>query len=79
MGGRHVMLRRFDPEAIVVLKPGQDVDENDLIQHCQKHLSRFKIPKSFDFVKSLIKSGTSKILKRELREKYWKGFEKRVH
>lgn len=53
------------PKAIVVLKPGEAANENDLIQHCQKHLSRFKIPKSFDFVKSLPKSGTSKILKRE--------------
>jgi len=67
------------PKAIVVLKLGEAANENDLIQHCQKHLSRFKIPKSFDFVKSLPKSGTSKILKRELREIYWKGFEKRVH
>ena len=67
------------PKAIVVLKPGENVTEKDLIQHCRKHLSRFKIPKSFDFVESLPKSGTSKILKRELRESYWKGLEKRVH
>ena len=67
------------PKAIIVLKPGEAATENDLIQHCQKHLSRFKIPKSIDFVKSLPKSGTSKILKRELRERYWRGFEKRVH
>ena len=67
------------PKAMIVLKPGERLTENDLIQYCQKHLSRFKIPKSFDFVGSLPKSGTSKILKRELREQYWKGLEKRVH
>jgi len=67
------------PKAIIVLKPGERLTEDDLIQYCQKHLSRFKIPKSLDFVASLPKSGTSKILKRELREKYWKGLNKRVH
>ena len=64
------------PKTIIVLKPGERLTENDLIQYCQKHLSRFKIPKSLDFVGSLPKSGTSKILKRELREKYWKGLER---
>jgi fatty-acyl-CoA synthase len=67
------------PKALIVLKPGESITEKDLIKHCRKRLSRFKIPKSFDFVGSLPKSGTSKILKRELREKYWRGFEKRVH
>lgn len=67
------------PKAVVVLKSGPRVTEKDLIRHCREHLSRFKVPKSFDFVESLPKSGTSKILKRELREKYWKGLGKRVH
>ena len=67
------------PKAVIVLKPGESIPEEDLIRHCREHLSRFKIPKSFDFVESLPKSGTAKILKRELREKYWKGFDKRVH
>lgn len=67
------------PKAVIVLKAGESTTEEDLIRHCRDLLSGFKVPKSFDFVESLPKSGTAKILKRELREKYWKGFEKRVH
>ncbi|MFC1579782.1 fatty acid--CoA ligase [Thermodesulfobacteriota bacterium] len=67
------------PKAVIVLKSGETVTEKELVQHCREHLSRFKVPKSFDFVESLPKSGTAKILKRELREKYWEGLDKRVH
>jgi len=67
------------PKALVVLKPGMTATEEELIQHCRQHLAGFKIPKSVDFFDSLPKGGTGKILKRELRERYWKGYEKRVH
>jgi acyl-CoA synthetase (AMP-forming)/AMP-acid ligase II len=42
-------------------------------------LPGFKVPKSIEFFDSLPKGGTGKILKKELREKYWAGYEKRVH
>ena len=32
-----------------------------------------------EFFEALPKGGTGKILKKELREKYWEGYEKRVH
>ena len=37
------------------------------------------MPKSVDFVDELPKGGTGKILKTVLREKYWAGYERRVH
>jgi fatty-acyl-CoA synthase len=58
------------PAAIVVLKPGQTLDEAALIEHCRRHIAHFKVPKRVRFVESLPKGGTGKILKRELRARY---------
>jgi acyl-CoA synthetase (AMP-forming)/AMP-acid ligase II len=43
------------------------------------HLAKFKMPRRYEFVSSpLPKGGTGKILKKELRERFWQGKEKRV-
>jgi fatty-acyl-CoA synthase len=67
------------PKAIVVLKEGQQLTEQELIDYCRTQLPGFKVPKSIDFRDALPKGGTGKILKKELREVFWQGFEKRVH
>jgi len=67
------------PKALVVLKPGESVTEQEIIDHCRARIAAFKVPKSVEFLDSLPKGGTGKILKKELREKYWKGYAKRVH
>jgi fatty-acyl-CoA synthase len=66
------------PKAIITLKPGDRTSEADLLAHCRQHLGGFKVPKSVEFVDSLPKGGTGKILKKVLREKYWAGRERRV-
>jgi long-chain acyl-CoA synthetase len=67
-------------KAIVVLKPGLQATPADIIEHCRSGMAHFKVPRSVDFVDgALPKSGSGKILKRELREKYWVGQERRVH
>jgi len=65
-------------KAIVVLKPGEHATEDDIIQTAKTHLASYQKPKSVDFVAALPKAPTGKILKRELREPYWKGRERRV-
>src|ERR1044072_2028350 len=67
------------PKALVVLKPGEALTEQELIEHCGTNVPGFKVPKSIDFLASLTKGGTGKILKKELREKYWQGYTRRVH
>ena len=67
------------PKAIVVLKAGESLSEQDLIDYCRTVLPGFKIPKSVEFFDALPKGGTGKILKKELRERYWSGYTKRVH
>ncbi len=58
------------PKAIVVLKPGSHASEDNVLEFCRSRLAHFKCPRSIEFVESLPKTGTGKILKRELRQKY---------
>ena len=59
------------PKALVVLKPGSSATEPELIDFCRSRLAHYKCPKSVEFVETLPKTGTGKLLKRELRKKYW--------
>jgi long-chain acyl-CoA synthetase len=64
--------------AVVVLKEGASVTSDELIDFCKKKIARYKVPKSIEFVDLLPKTPSGKILKRELREKYWTGRERKV-
>jgi len=59
--------------AVVVLKPGTQVTADELINFCKERIARYKAPKSVEFVDALPKNPAGKILKRELRKKYWEG------
>jgi fatty-acyl-CoA synthase len=65
--------------AIVVLKPGQKATDQEIIQFCKDRIAHYKAPKSIDFMDVLPKTGSGKIQKRELRNTYWEGYEKKVH
>jgi len=62
-----------DPEwgervrAFVALKPGEEVDEDDLKAHCRMRLAGPKVPRDFVFLAALPRNPTGKVLKRELR------------
>jgi long-chain acyl-CoA synthetase len=55
-------------KAYVVLKQGFPASEKDLLDHCLKHVPRFKSPKSIGFLKELPKNSVGKVLKRTLRD-----------
>ena len=61
------------PKALVVLKPNAAVTEPELLAFCRSRLAHYKCPRSFEFVASLPKTATGKILKKDLRKKYWQG------
>jgi fatty-acyl-CoA synthase len=63
------------PKALVVLKSGAQVGELELIEFCRSHLAHYKCPHSIEFRESLPKTGSGKILKKDLRKKYWEGQE----
>jgi acyl-CoA synthetase (AMP-forming)/AMP-acid ligase II len=66
-------------KALVVLKEGKQVSEEEVIRFCKDRMAHFKAPKSVDFFPLLPKTGSAKIAKGVLREDYWKGRTKRVH
>jgi acyl-CoA synthetase (AMP-forming)/AMP-acid ligase II len=67
------------PAAFVVLKPGQSLTQEQLCEFLQQRIAKFKIPRVFEFMDApLPKTGTGKIVKRELRETFWSGKAKRV-
>jgi len=65
-------------KAVVALAPGRQVTEAELLEFCQNHIARYKKPKSVDFIAELPKNNYGKIVKNELREKYWQGRTRRV-
>jgi acyl-CoA synthetase (AMP-forming)/AMP-acid ligase II len=66
-------------KAIIVKKPGIEVADTEIIAFAQERIARFKAPKSVDFVDAIPRNPTGKILKRQLREPYWQGRERRVN
>ncbi len=60
-------------KAVVALAPGEEVGEAELIDFCKDRIASYKKPKSVDFIDELPKNNYGKILKRELRAKYWEG------
>jgi len=65
-------------KAIVSLKPGCSATEQEIIDFCKAHLASYKKPKSVEFVDAIPKNAYGKVLKRELRERYWAGESRRV-
>lgn len=65
-------------KAVVVMKPGETATEQEIIATAAAHLASYQKPKSVDFVDSLPKAPTGKILKRQLRDPYWEAAGKKV-
>jgi fatty-acyl-CoA synthase len=61
--------------ALIVLKPEAQLTEAELLEFSRSQLAHYKCPRAVDFVESLPKTGTGKILKKDLRKKYWQGQE----
>jgi long-chain acyl-CoA synthetase len=58
--------------ASVVLKPGLALSADELISFCRRSLANYKVPRRVDFSETeLPKNGSGKILKRNLRERFW--------
>jgi fatty-acyl-CoA synthase len=67
------------PAAVVVIKPGQTLGQEELLAFLTTRIAGFKMPRRVQFSEeALPKTGTGKILKRELRETYWAGKQVRV-
>jgi acyl-CoA synthetase (AMP-forming)/AMP-acid ligase II len=65
-------------KAIVELRAGESATADELIRFCRRDLAHYKCPKSVDLVAELPREPQGKVLKRQLRERYWAGRERRV-
>jgi long-chain acyl-CoA synthetase len=61
------------PKALVVLAPGAEATEQELIEHCRLQLAKFKCPTSVEWIDALPRNPSGKILKKDLRAPYWEG------
>lgn len=57
-------------KAVVVLKPGHKTTEDEIIHHCKQQIASYKAPKSVDFISELPKTGSGKVYKKGIKEKY---------
>ena len=65
--------------AAIVLRSGTDLSAEEVQRYCKTRIASYKIPRHIEFLaEELPKSGSGKILKRVLREKYWAGQPRRV-
>ena len=65
-------------KAVVELKQGMAASEDDLKLHCRASLAGLKTPKSIEIWETLPRSSLGKVLKKEIREKYWQDQWRRV-
>ena len=64
--------------AVVVPEKDQEPTAEELIAYCGEHLAGYKKPKGIDFAEDLPVSGYGKILRREVRERYWQGQDSQI-
>jgi long-chain acyl-CoA synthetase len=66
-------------KAVVVKRDGSLLSEQSLLKWTHDRIARFKCPKTVDFVDTLPRNASGKVLKRALRDKYWAGYDRRVN
>jgi long-chain acyl-CoA synthetase len=67
-----------EAKAFVELKPGRSATEAEILEHCMDRLASYKRPRTLEIVAELPRNTMGKLLKRELRDPFWKGRERNV-
>jgi len=65
-------------QAAVVLKPDAAVTEAELMDHCKKRLAGYKCPKAIEFWEAIPKTPIGKIIRKDVKKKYWEGQERTI-
>jgi acyl-CoA synthetase (AMP-forming)/AMP-acid ligase II len=66
-------------KAVVVAKPGMNIEESDIIAWARERIAAFKAPRSVDVIDALPRNASGKILRKDLRAPYWAGYERMVN
>jgi acyl-CoA synthetase (AMP-forming)/AMP-acid ligase II len=64
--------------AVIVARPGSRLDEATVIAYGREHMTSYKVPRSVTFAEEIPRTGSGKILKRELRAPFWAGHSRMV-
>jgi len=65
-------------KALVTIVEGQHICEQEILDYCKMNLAGYKRPRSVEIVEDFPRTATGKVLKRILREPYWKGQERSI-
>lgn len=65
--------------AVIVTVPGSQATAEELRAHCKTVIASYKAPRTLEFVDALPISGVGKVLKQDLRARYWPTGERAVH
>jgi acyl-CoA synthetase (AMP-forming)/AMP-acid ligase II len=66
-------------KALVVLRPGTEATEREIIDHCRSRMAHYKCPTSVEIRDALVRTATGKLQKFKLREPYWEGRTRKVN
>jgi acyl-CoA synthetase (AMP-forming)/AMP-acid ligase II len=66
-------------KALIILRKDCTPDSAGILDYARERLAGFKIPKSIEFLSKMPRNPSGKILKRELRERFWQGHQRRVN
>ena len=64
--------------AVIELKPGATLDRDALLARCRAELGGVRAPKRVEIVEALPRSPVGKVLKRVIRDRYWKNLERQI-
>lgn len=67
------------PYAFVVLREGQEVRPRDLANTARAYIADFKVPTKYEFIEQLPRNPSGKILRRQLRDRFWAEMERGVN
>jgi len=65
-------------KAVIETKPGMQVDVDELIAYCKQRLGGVKAPKSVEIWDMLPRSAVGKVLKKDIRKKFWEGRDRMI-
>ena len=65
-------------KALIVAKPGKNPAAEDIITWARERIAAYKCPKSVDLIDEMPRNPSGKILRKDLREPFWKGHNRRV-
>lgn len=65
-------------QAAVVLQTGQTATKEELIAYCKEHLAGYKCPKEIDFWEQLPTTPVGKVLRKDVKKKFWEGYDRTV-